>query len=312
MTSRHGRCSANWVLFTLWALWAAIGITGCAPAEQAPEPAEPVEPPSPTATIAEALTFHASFDHGSDADFGQGDRKIYSAPSFKKMAEAGPGIANSDIEITADAGRYGAALQFHKRNKQPLFYKCAENIRYSKDNFSGTFSFWLSLDPAKDLEPGYCDPIQVTDTTYNDASIWVDFTQENPRLFRMGVFGDVAVWNPENLGPDKDPNFQKRLVNVSEAPFGHGQWTHVAIVFSGLGTDAGGQAHLYMNGALKGTSEAIPEPFGWDVAASAFRIGISYVGLFDELAVFDRALSDEEISVLYGLDEGAASLYPSE
>ncbi|MEO8427188.1 MAG: hypothetical protein ABI651_08760 [Verrucomicrobiota bacterium] len=37
-------------------------------------------------------------------------------------------------------------------------------------------------------------------------------------------------------------------------------------------------------------------------------IGLSYVGLFDDLAIFNRALTDKEIQILFHLESGAGVL----
>jgi hypothetical protein len=37
-------------------------------------------------------------------------------------------------------------------------------------------------------------------------------------------------------------------------------------------------------------------------------LGLSYVGLFDELSLFNRALTTEEIARLYGLEGGMKKL----
>ena len=172
-------------------------------------------------------------------------------------------------------------------------------------------SFWLSLDPNQDLEPGYCDPLQVTDEDYNDAALWVDFTKDDkPRHFRLGVFGDLKTWNPKGLEPDKNPDFLRRLVVVKEPPFGRGKWTHVAVTFSGLNARGrGGSAKLYLNGRLQGTTPEIREPFTWDVPRAAIRLGVNYVGLFDELSAFNRPLNDKEIQTLYELKGGVGALH---
>ncbi len=282
-------------------------VAGCSSGET--EPASKGEAQNPgTAVLAESLTFHASFDNGPDADFASGDRAIYSAPSFNEADQARPGISVPDVEIVSGAGRFGDALRFGKKNTQALFYKAKDNVAYSGTDIAGTVSFWLSLDPAVDLEPGYCDPIQVTDAAYNDAAVWVDFTDKNPRRFRLGVFGDLEAWNPEKLPPDKNPDFEKRLVAVDEPPFSSGQWNHVVVTYSGLNSAAGGTAELYLDGELQGTAEGISEPFTWDVEEAALRLGVNYVGLFDDLAVFDRALTGEEVAALHQLAGGVESL----
>ena len=43
-----------------------------------------------TASLREALTFHASFDHGPDADFAQGDHRLFTAPSMKQPRTGRP------------------------------------------------------------------------------------------------------------------------------------------------------------------------------------------------------------------------------
>ena len=42
---------------------------------------------------------------------------------------------------------------------------------------------------------------------------------------------------------------------------------------------------------------------------TTIRLGVSYVGLLDDLALFNRELSAAEIDQLYRLDGGAGSLH---
>ena len=256
-----------------------------------------------------ALQFVASFDRGFDADYAHGDPLIYSAPSYSKLDAAVPEVANPDIVIAKGQGRYGDALQFRKKNTQALFYRASVNTGYRARNWSGTVSFWLNLSPDTDLEPGYTDPLQLTDKAYNNAAIWVDFTRDDkPRHFRLGVFGDSAAWNKANLPSDQDPFFNQRTVVVTQPPFTRGQWTHVAIAFSAIGTDSGGTAKLYLNGKLAGTATGIKEPFTWEPFLATVRLGVNYTGLFDELSMYTRALNDAEVDALYRLDGGVTSL----
>ncbi len=269
-------------------------------------PAE--EPADSTAALADALTFHASFDNGLDADRADADPALYTAPSYDEQDQAEPGLGNPAVMLAEGAGRFGHALRFTERNQHAIFYRAEGNIGYSPDGWSGTVSFWLSLDPATDLEPGFCDPIQITDAAYNDAAIWVDFTAENPRQFRLGVFGDLDVWNPDGLGPNDNPAFTDRLAVVDEPPFAGDRWTHVAIAYAGLG-QPGGAATLYLDGErVPGGADDIDEPFTWDVERGAIRLGVNYVGLFDELSLFDRPLTADEIRALHALEGGVAAL----
>ncbi len=266
-------------------------------------------PVDATADLSSGLTFHASFDDGIDADWALGDQQIYTAPSYDEQDQAVPGIGNPSVDVADGMGRFGHALRFSARNRHAIFYKSAGNVAYSPADWSGTVSFWLSLDPAVDLEPGFCDPIQITDAAYNDAAIWVDFTAENPRQFRLGVFGDLEVWNPDGLSPDAHPGFSDRLVIVDAPPFATGQWTHVVITYAGLNTESGGVANLYLDGErLLHASDGIDEPFTWDPGRAAIRLGVNYVGLYDDLSLFNRALTAQEVRALHVLDGGVAAL----
>jgi hypothetical protein len=291
------------------ALFLSTVAGACAMEEQMPDNGNDSQP-TIAETFGEALTFHASFDGGTDADLGSGDVKIYTAPSYDELEKAEAGIHNSDITIAANEGRFGSALRFHKKNEAALFYWAEKNVSYSDRDWSGTLSFWLRLTPEEDLEPGYCDPIQVTDQAYNDSAIWVDFTRDNPRQFRLGVFGELETWNPQNLSPDENPDFGKRLVVVDTPPFRRDKWTHVLITYSGLGSSPGGTASLYLDAELQGRAENISEPFEWDLSRGSIRLGVNYVGFLDEVALFNRPLTGDEIQAFHQLETGAAGLHP--
>lgn len=255
---------------------------------------------APGADLTGSLTFRATFDGGTDAQVAKGDKAIYSAKSYKEQATAQKGIGSAPAELAKGAGRQGGALRFTRKNEAAVFYKADKNVAFDPKSWTGTISFWLSLDPETDLAPGYCDPIQVTDKAYNDSAIWVDFTKDDkPRHFRLGIFGDLKSWNPKNREPDKNPDFLNRLVVVKQTPFARGKWTHVAIVHTALGSGKG-SATLYLDGKPQGTTPAIGEPFAWNPALGAIRLGVNYVGLMDDVAIFNRALTAPEIQDIAG------------
>ncbi len=252
------------------------------------------------------LSFYSSFDHGFDADYAKGDDAIYTSDNAK--SEVGhAGIHIADVRVEEGQGRYGSGLVFNRKTTETLYYLAKNNINYGQSNLSGSVSFWLSLDPENDLEPGYCDPIQITDAGYNDAAYWVDFSDKNPRLFRMGVFGDLEVWNPKDISPDDNPAFNNRLIVAQDRPFGNDFWTHIAIVFENLNEKSPGTATFYVNGKVQGDRE-ITEPFTWDIEKSKIFLGLNYIGRLDELAVFSKPLTAQEIQAIYQLEEGISSL----
>jgi hypothetical protein len=250
---------------------------------------------------AKALTFHASFDSGAEADFALGEKKLLHAPSMSKRAEAKAGLPDSgEVVIATGQGKYGNALQF-KRKKSPLvFFEAAKNFPYATSNWNGSVSFWLSLDPETELEPGYTDPIQITPRAWNDAAFFVEFGKdEKPRHFRLGAYADFKVWNPENRDWNSIPFAEKPLVSVERPPFAKGKWTHIVFTFENFNTGkANGVATLYLDGQKQGHLSPRVQTFTWDVDKTAIMLGLSYIGLWDELSVFNRALTAEEVKDL--------------
>lgn len=231
------------------------------------------------------LVFHASFNKSMDAEKAPGDAKLYSAPDYKAAGK--PGLAGTGV--VHEKG----ALHFTKKNTQAVFFK-ADKISSQQ----GTIRFFLQLDPQIDLEPGYVDPLQLTDKAYNDSALWVDFTKDDkPRHFRLGTFGVLKAWNPKDLPPDTNPDFNNRLVVVKQPPFARGKWTQVVITYSKLGSGAG-QAQLYLDGKLQGVSSLVKEPFEWAAGKSTLRLGVNYTGWMDDISIYGRPLTATEIAKL--------------
>jgi hypothetical protein len=44
------------------------------------------------------------------------------------------------------------------------------------------------------------------------------------------------------------------------------------------------------------------------VSRATIRLGLNYTGLYDDLSIFNRPLTDQEVASLHGLEEGAAVL----
>ena len=249
------------------------------------------------ASLQKALLLYAPFDGSADAKFARGDSRVYNAPNYKSVEKAEAGTGSADVQIARGEGVRGDALRFQTINTAALFYKAVGNTAYLPNGWSGTASFWLRLDPDKDLK-GFSDPLQLTDKAYNDGCIWTDFTKDDrPRHFRLGIFGNLSAWNPDNVPSEKNPAFDKRLVVLRNPPFSSQRWTHVVVIWSGIGSKAG-SAKLYVDGQLAGTAEGIAEPFTWQPDKALIRLGVNYVGLFDELAIFDRPLTEAEIHQL--------------
>lgn len=263
------------------------------------------------AALGSALTFHASFDHGPDADFALGDKHAYSAdlPMGAIVSSGTPGIAVEGISIAEGAGKYGAALAFTQPNNAILFYKAARNVAYTPDKFHGTASFWMRVDPAE-IGGQYADPFQMTDKIFSDDCIWIDFTKNDvPSDFRLGVFGDRATWDPTNMQAFSK-EFYWRLAKVTEPPFAKDRWTHVVVTWDGINSSQNGRARLYFDTEYQEASGIIREKFNWEIDKATIRLGTGpFVGLIDDLALFNRALTHDEIRALYALEQGVVELH---
>ncbi|RKN02830.1 hypothetical protein D7035_22785, partial [Aquimarina sp. AD1] len=238
-------------------------------------------------------------------DVSKGDGMIYTAESYKKLNNAKPGLHNPNVVLAKNKGMIGDALHFIDKNTTVIFYKAYKNVGYNNKSWSGSVSFWLQLDPNKDLAPGYCDPICITDTRYNDAALWVDFTDHNPRKFRLGAMGDLNIWNPENK--NDVTKWEKRTVTISRPPFKKGKWTHVVMTFSKVNT-ANPTFKLYVNGTFQGVIKDINDPFTWEPKDGKIMLGLGYIGLMDELVIFNKTLEVNEVKSIFELKEGIKTL----
>jgi Concanavalin A-like lectin/glucanases superfamily len=258
------------------------------------------------AALSQALTFHASFDTGLDADYSRGDK----ACTVRQGKDIVPAVPNDEVKIAPGAGRFGGSLHFTKKGTLRPQYKHAGALDYNDKSWSGSVSVWLKIDPDKDLEPGYCDPVQIVGDDMKKGFIFLEWSKdETPRHFRYAIRPKFEIWNPNNLDWAKMTPEQRPAVNLTSAPFSHDAWTHVVFSFENVNNKAGKQiGRLHINGELKGTIENWDLTFGWDPAQVYLTLGSSYVGHQDDLAVFNRVLTDAEVKQLMALKNGVRDL----
>ena len=90
------------------------------------------------------------------------------------------------------------------------------------------------------------------------------------------------------------------MFDAGRPPFAAGKWSHVAVTFEHFNTGrADGVATLYLDGQRKGSVRGRNQVFTWDPDKAAIMLGLSFTGLFDELAIFDRALDAGEVRGLH-------------
>ncbi len=247
--------------------------------------------------VEKALVFHASFDDSADAKARQGDGKVYTTESLARKQWT-PGIDRPEVSIAKGAGVFGDCIRFGGKSPKVICYK-GEVLPKYQGGMSGTVCFWMRLDPDKDLMPGYCDPIQITEKAWNDAAMFVDFDKDLPRDFRLGVFSDLNYWNPQNTPWEKWPIEKRPMVTVKKPGFTREAWKHVAFTFEGINApgDQPAKSALFLDGNLQGAVQG-PMKFTWDPAKTAIMIGIEYIGDMDDLLIFDRPLQTKELELV--------------
>ena len=260
------------------------------------------------AALKSSLTIFASFDRGVDADFAKGDPRLHTwVDRGKKLSK--PGLHTAEKSGLAEGvGKFGSAIGFKAGDAPWIYYAADRNLSYDEKNWSGTSCFWLKCDPVDGLAKGYCDPIQFTTRAWNDASFFVDFNKEGkPRDFRLGCFADKAVWNPRG---GEVPESQRPLLTARNPGFAPDKWVHVLFTWEKFNSgrkDA--VAKLYLDGKLNGTLTGWNQKFSWKENETArLLLGLNYVGLMDEFACFNRALTAEEARVVHAMEGGLAPL----
>jgi hypothetical protein len=260
------------------------------------------------AKLSRSLTLHAPFDKDLAADFSRGDRACY-VQQGKELAAAKP---NADVKVVAGAGKFGGALHFPKKGGTRPAFKDGGALGYNAKSWSCTVSVWLRLDPDKDLEPGYCDPVQIVGDDTKKGFVFLEWSKdESPRYFRYAIRPLFPIWNPDNKAWGDIPFDKRPMVQVEKAPFARDRWTHVAFTVENVNDKANApRGQLYLDGKPQGAIEKWDLRFDWNPEKVLLVLGAAYVGYQDDLAAFDRALTDDEVKRVYELKNGIRDLRP--
>jgi len=95
-----------------------------------------------------ALTFHAWFDSGMNADFSKGSKDCV----IKKGKDLVPCVPNDDVKLVASGGNPAAAAS--RRRSRCAAVQRREHLGYNDKSWSATVSIWLRADAGPGLEPG--------------------------------------------------------------------------------------------------------------------------------------------------------------
>lgn len=252
--------------------------------------------------LAKKVLFHVPFDEHADADRFVIDGRAHTSSDLSR-SNVTPGLQIPMVEIEKGAGKFRDAIRFSAKTDPVLVYLGSES-GYREKNWNGAFAFWMRSNPDRDLEPGYCDPIQITEKGWNDGAFFLDFDKDLPRDFRLGVFPDYAFWNPQDTQWDDIAVADRPMVVVNKPPFSDDRWTHVCFTWQDVnavdseGKPKDGTSKLYLNGEFVGERVA-PLKFTWDQDKAIIMVGIYFIGWIDDMAIFSDSLTAEEVKMLY-------------
>ncbi len=263
------------------------------------------------AALGAALVHHVSFDKAFAADFSRGDSTLYQFTTRpQRLAMNVPAVAGDTLQLAPGEGRFGGALHRPKAGPVRLFYRGAGLIDSEGPSLSGSVSVWLKTTPDQDLPAAFCDPIMIISDDHRQGFLFVEWSRDHsPKEFRYAVVPPSERWNPQDKPWEEVPAIERPMIQLKHRPFSRDRWTHVAFTFDRINEGRAATARLYIDGVLEGTIAGWDLTFSWNPAQVILAVGWSYVGMMDDLAVFNRALTSEEVRRLTELPGGIGSLH---
>lgn len=263
----------------------------------APGPAQP-EPDA----LKKAVTLYASFDEHVWADVAGGGKMLntrYNHPSQPGTFLVEPGFNDNVFHVARGRGvAGGGALEVGDvlpRNGR-VFFPAKGNLAYDPKGWGGALSVWCQTDPNTSLKTSFCDPVQITEKGANNGGLWFDFNNAKPRDLRHGAFRAVPA-GQKGVTED-DP--KAPMVRVPRVAWTSADWHHVVLSWSGFDTGkADAVSQLYIDGRLIGEVRDRAIAMNWDVERAGVYVAVNYIGLMDELALFRRPLTADEVKQLH-------------
>jgi hypothetical protein len=272
----------------------AFGITVMLTATQAENAPAPDD-------LRKAVIFYASFDQAVQADIAGGQatldtRSNHPTEPGKFVFEKG--FNEKVFRIAKDKGISGGALEVVDvlPNNGRVFFPAKRNLPFDPKGWEGALSVWCKTDPNKLLKTTFCDPIQITEKGANNGGLWFDFNNVKPRDMRHGAYPAV----PADQKPIAEDDPQAPLVQVGKVDWQANDWHHVVLTWSNFDTGKNDAvSKIYIDGKPIGEIRNRPLAMQWDLEKTGIYIGVNYIGLLDELTIFRRSLSAEEVTRLY-------------
>lgn len=252
--------------------------------------------------LRKAVALYASFDEAVRLDFGQGEpipgtRSV--DPDDKKKFVFENGFDAKLFRTLPGKGIAGGCLEagpLPPRNGR-LFFSAKGNVAYRKDaGWGGAFSVWVNTDPDQLLKTPFCDPVLITQKGFNNGSIWAHFNDAKPRALQAGTYPSI----PDGMEPVPEEDPKAPLTRLKEPGFKEGAWHHLALTWDRFNTGKRDATHtLYIDGKKIGELKDYEVGMDWDLERTRVYFAVNLIGRLDELAVFNRPLTADEMAVLH-------------
>lgn len=259
------------------------------------------EPKVSAGAIRRSVTFYASFDESVKGDFGAGQLTFDTRsnhPTEKGKVTVEKGFSDKAFKIAKEKGIAGGALEAVDvlPNNGRIFVPAKGNLAFKADGWSGSVSMWCKSDPDTMLKTRFCDPVQITQKGANNGALWFDFNDAKPRDLRHGAFPAVPE-GKKGVGED-DP--AAPMVRVPKVGWKKDDWHHVVLTWENLDTGKDNAiTSLYIDGKLIGQVKGKAIAMAWEIEKVGVYTAINYIGLLDEMALFNRALNADEVAALH-------------
>ena len=231
------------------------------------------------------VLFFSNFEKGFEALSCAGDDLATFETSNPPQRQLGGGIVDDCLSFDKEASA--------------LSYAARANFPYnSRGAWSGAVSFWLSVDPSKELEANYPEPFHIGKKennafSWDDAVIFVDFTKP-PRALRFGCY-------PNKTREVSDEMVDQRVIRVENLKWKSKEWHHIVITWKNLNSGrADAEWALFLDGVEKGRKTKLRQDITWNMEDQVIRFNhYKYAGAIDEIAIFDKMLTPAEAKYLH-------------
>lgn len=262
--------------------------------------------------LRKAVTFYVSFDEKLEGDLGRGDLRLWSYVNDGKKGKIGRlGYDTKKVSLSPH-GKFGGALETKGglADGAFLYFPVAKKLAIPTNGggWGGAVSLWVKADLEKIGDKSMWDPVQITDKNWNDGSFWCDLADgKSPRDLRLGVFPAVPAVPAGQKAPS-EKEAETIWVRAKASPFRSQTWHHIVLTWSNF--DSGkpnGQADCYLDGKLLNRASDRQATMNWNPDKTRMMLGLGLIGQLDDIAVFNRPLTQDEITVIHASPNGLKS-----